>query len=83
MKKQRKSFFTHKFLERAGWTDEHHLKPRSKGGQTLTSNLLKVDAYRHDAIHLLFGNKSLDEIIAILLRLQRIKKFQRFHKRTC
>ena len=81
MRKQRKSFSQHQFKELAGWTDEHHLKPRSAGGQSIDSNMLRIDAYRHDAIHLLMGNKSLDEIILLLQRLQRIKKSKRIRKR--
>lgn len=66
----------HRFKKRAGFKDKHHLKPREQGGQTIDSNLLLIDAYRHDAIHLLFGGKSLDEIIALLQRLQQAKQYQ-------
>lgn len=81
MRKQRQLFKKHQFKKRAGFTDDHHLRPSSRGGQSIHSNLLRIDAYRHDAIHLLFGNHTLDEIIEILLRLRRIKNSQRIHKR--
>lgn len=73
---QREKRKVHKFKKKAGWNDEHHLKP---GGETIPSNLLKIDAYKHDALHLLFGNKSLDEIIALLQRLKKLKKHQKFY----
>lgn len=81
MKHERKSHEEHQFKGRAGWNDNHHLTPRSRGGSTLGSNLCRVDAYRHDAVHLLFGNHTLDEIILILQRLQRMKRRQRITKR--
>jgi hypothetical protein len=60
---ERKKYIEHGFKCRASFNDEHHLTPSSRGGQTISSNLLKIDAYRHDAIHLLFGNKTINEII--------------------
>lgn len=66
----------HCFKKRAGFNDKHHLKPREQGGQSIQSNLLTIDVYRHDAIHLIFGNKSLDEIIALLQRVKRAKQSQ-------
>ena len=64
----------HHFKKRAGFKDEHHLTARSRGGQSVPSNLLSIDLYRHDAWHLLFNNFTLREIIKILLRLEKIKK---------
>ncbi|HPI82684.1 MAG TPA: hypothetical protein PK122_05650, partial [Candidatus Paceibacterota bacterium] len=63
-KREKKS--QHRFLKRAGFTDCHHLKPCQRGGQSISSNLLEMDAYRHDAWHLFFNNMTLDEIIIIL-----------------
>ena len=77
-KPKRESRDRHKFKRRAGFKDKHHLKPKSRGGQSISSNLLELDAYRHDAIHLLFGDKTLDEIIELLMRLKHIKESQRF-----
>ena len=81
MRHQREPKEVHQYQYRAGWSDHHHLKPRSKGGQSIDSNLLRVDVYRHDAWHLLFKNNSLDDVILILQRLQRIKRAKRIHKR--
>lgn len=77
MKRKRQHQSEHQFKHRAGWTDEHHLKNRKNGGQSIKSNLIRLDAYRHDAIHLLFGDKSLREIIELLERLERIKNSQK------
>lgn len=74
MKQKRKKACQHRFQERAGWKNKHHLKPRSRGGQSLDSNLITMDAYRHDAWHLLFSNLTLEEVIELLQRLASIKK---------
>lgn len=62
---------------RTGKTNQHHLKPRSRGGQSIESNLLHLDIRRHEAYHLLFKNLTLDEIIALLIRVKQIKEGQR------
>ena len=77
-KPKRENRKRHQFKKRAGFNDKHHLKPSSRGGQTIGSNLIQLDAYRHDSWHLLFGNKTLDEIIELLVRLKHIKESQRF-----
>lgn len=59
----------HQFKERAGFSDWHHLKPCRRGGESISSNLLRMDAYRHDAWHLFFRNMTLDEIINLLSRI--------------
>lgn len=61
----------HQFKKKAGFIDSHHLKP---GGSTIPSNLIALDVYRHDAWHLLFGNKSLNEIILLLNEVQKRKE---------
>jgi len=63
---QRKKRKEHQFRERAGFSDYHHLKPCHRGGQSISSNLLRMDAYRHDAWHLFFKNMTLGEIIILL-----------------
>lgn len=78
-KQQREKREVHKFKIKAGFRDEHHLKPRERGGQSTPSNLLLLDAYRHDAWHLLFGNKTLDEIILLLQEVKYKKQSQRIH----
>lgn len=75
-KPKREKREVHKFKKKAGWNDRHHLKPH---GDTIPSNLLLIDAYKHDALHLLFGNKTLDEIIELLIRVRDIKETQEFY----
>lgn len=61
----------HKFQKRAGFTDKHHLRP---GKETIPSNLLEMDAYRHDAWHFFFYCLTLNEVIYLLRCLNRRKK---------
>jgi hypothetical protein len=66
----------HEFKKRAGWTDDHHLElPRSEGGDKTASNILVMDAYRHDAWHLLFYNNTLSEVIRQFMFVKSIKEF--------
>jgi hypothetical protein len=53
----------HRFRHKAGFTNTHHLKAKTSGGSSIASNLIKLDAYRHCAIHYLFSNKTIHEII--------------------
>lgn len=77
-KRKRDSWDKHQFKNRAGWTDRHHLIPGSRGGATIPSNLFRLDAYRHDAWHLLFKNKTIPEIKLLLTRVEKIKDAQAF-----
>lgn len=76
--KKMKPIEVHKFNKKLGVLTKHHLQPRSRGGQTIMSNLFRLDSYRHLAYHLLFGNKTLEEVIKLLQRVQHIKESQRF-----
>lgn len=71
--RSRKRQDVHQFLKRAGWKDGHHIL--IPGGETISSNLFLFDVYRHDAWHLLFGNKKLDEIISLLWEMKSIESF--------
>ena len=75
---QREKRCIHQFKKRAGWKDPHHLRPLSRGGDSIQSNIINLDGYRHDAWHLLFGNLTLSEIIGLLARLNNMKDKQRF-----
>ena len=68
---------THKFKKRAGFTDSHHLNPEERGGKKILVNLLRMDAYRHDAWHLLFENLTLEEVRELLLRVKKAKEAQK------
>jgi hypothetical protein len=63
----------HQFKHRAGYNDNHHLTPKCRGGESIRSNLLNMDCYKHDALHLLFGNRTLEEIIEFLQEIKRRK----------
>ena len=68
----------HQFKVRAGFKTTHHIRPRSRGGESTSSNLIQLDAYRHNAWHLLFSNLTIDEVITLLEKLKHIKESQRF-----
>jgi len=78
MKRQDEKEDIHQYRKRAGWKDSHHIrKPCSRGGETISSNLMKLDRYRHNAFHLLFDRKkkkTLNEIIESLKSLKNDKK---------
>jgi hypothetical protein len=52
---------------------KHHLTPRSKNGDDEPENILLLNMLRHQAWHILFGHKSLEEVIQLLLRLHSAK----------
>jgi len=56
------------------WRNLHHLTPRSRGGGHSRRNLLLIDEERHVEWHRVFGNLTLEEVIELLVRLQRAKK---------
>jgi len=77
MKKgQRQKRSEHKFKRRAGWLDTHHLRSQKRGGSSRKYNRIELDAYRHDAWHLLFDHLTLREVIELLERLEQIKESQ-------
>lgn len=44
----------------------HHRKPRSLGGSNRASNISEVPEHMHRAWHLLFGNKTPEEIASVI-----------------
>ena len=62
------------FLERAGWSNDHHILARVRGGKRKASNMILLDERRHSAFHLLFGEKTFLEAARILIRADRIKQ---------
>lgn len=46
--------------------DNHHRKPRSRGGDNSPRNIVRVPRNKHEAFHLLFENHSPEEIATIL-----------------
>ncbi len=54
--------------------NEHHIKPKCKGGDSSEKNLIRMDINRHDAFHLLFGNRTFEGAARLLLRVSKIKE---------
>lgn len=55
----------------------HHLKNKVAGGRNDKENLLILKQYKHDYLHYIFGNLDLYDIIIVLVRMARAK---RYHK---
>jgi len=51
----------------------HHLTPKSRGGDHSPENLLLLKIDRHFYWHKLFGRRTLEEVIQLLLRVHRVK----------
>jgi len=49
---------------------DHHLIPASRGGTGPNRRILAIPADQHEAWHTLFGNATLDEIVAELASIQ-------------
>lgn len=71
MSNRRKKYFVHsaKYPRR----NKHHLLPRSRGGDNSLDNLLLLKVNRHFYWHRLFGARSLEEVIFLLMRVHRAK----------
>lgn len=61
---------------RERWRNKHHMIPRSRKGGGHTNNLLYIDAMLHREWHKVFGNRTWDEVISLLIRVQRAKRNQ-------
>lgn len=58
--------------------NRHHLVPKSrKDINPYSRNLLLIDVEKHKIWHTLFGTLTLDEVIALLKRLRRLKRRER------
>jgi hypothetical protein len=53
--------------------NRHHILPESRGGDGERQNLILLKTYRHRAWHRLFGTRTLEEAITLLLRVHRAK----------
>lgn len=56
--------------------NRHHLVPKTRmeqGCKPLPDNILWMYVERHEAWHLLFGTRTLSEVIDLLIRLEKIK----------
>lgn len=57
--------------------NKHHLLNKCKGGKNEEWNIAVLYIERHQYWHKIFGNKSLEEVIDLLIRLKRIKDYQK------
>ena len=73
-RKKWKKKWKKKWWEQKKHRNYHHLIPRCRGGSDKPSNLLLIKADRHDLWHKIFGVRTLDEVIKLLLRLKRMKE---------
>jgi hypothetical protein len=53
--------------------NRHHILPKNRGGGNEPENILLLKVNRHDAYHYLFGDRTIEEAIALLLRVHRAK----------
>ena len=53
--------------------NRHHILPKSRNGGREPENMLLLRVQRHEAFHYLFGDKTLEEAIVLLLRVHRAK----------
>ena len=53
--------------------NKHHLTPKKRGGDNEPENILLIGAFKHQAWHILFGQKTLEEVIRLLQRVHRAK----------
>ena len=53
--------------KRKNYPSRHHIIPRSRGGNSSHENLAVVNSVAHNKYHILFGNKTPDEIIRNLV----------------
>lgn len=44
-------------------TSRHHRHPKSRGGSNFPPNTIRVPHKKHEAWHVLFGNKTAEEIV--------------------
>ena len=60
--------------------NRHHLVPKSRGGNARPGNLLLIDIEKHRCWHQLFGLRTIDEVIELLLRVRRFKQGQTYRR---
>lgn len=60
---------------------KHHLQNRKNGGISTPENLLKLSQERHNLLHVLFGNLDLYDIVILLIRIGRIKRYHKVNPR--
>jgi hypothetical protein len=53
--------------------NKHHLTPKKRGGDNEPENILLLGVFQHMAWHILFGQKTLEEVIRLLQRVHSAK----------
>src|ERR1044071_6953265 len=53
--------------------NRHHILPRSRNGGNERENIILLRVERHESWHYLFGDKTIEEVIELLLRVHRLK----------
>jgi hypothetical protein len=54
-----------KRIQKKGY-NYHHLKPRSRGGQSIDSNMCFLKIKKHNALHRIYGNSTPRQILKML-----------------
>ena len=72
-KKKKKKRKYAKKLKRVKGQSEHHILPRSRGGSSNPSNLLRLNIEKHECWHKLFGLRTIREVIELLKRIEEVK----------
>jgi DNA-binding GntR family transcriptional regulator len=68
MSKSRKHHIQSKKQKRIARTiTRHHVRPKSRGGSANPHNLMALTWERHQALHKCFGNRTIEEILDLLL----------------
>jgi|ERR1044071_288763 hypothetical protein len=53
--------------------NRHHILPRSRDGGNERENIILLRVERHESWHLLFSDRTIEEVIELLIRVHRIK----------
>jgi len=77
IRKQNRNRKVDKRADKRRGMNRHHLVNKCKGGKDDKWNIAVLDIERHRYWHRVFGNKSLEEVIELLLRFKRLKDYQR------
>lgn len=66
-----------KKIDKRQQMNRHHLTPKSRGGSSQEFNIAIFDIERHKFWHKVFGNRTLEEVIELLIRFKRFKDNQK------
>jgi len=58
--------------KRAGKFNKHHVRPKHRKNKSKPNNLIRMDINRHQAFHLIFGNRDFVEAANLLLRADKM-----------